>query len=307
MTTLVCLGFGYCARHYVNEFSARFDHIVGTTRHAEHAAALGKERLGGKSVEMLVFDGVSASGDLKAAISASDALLISAAPAACRDPVLAMLEGEIAQAQRLKSVVYLSSLGVYGDSGGAWIDETAPTIPARARRSGARIDAELDWQALGAGRSLPIAILRLGGIYGPGRNGMVRLLRGGVYRIAKPGHVSNRVHVYDIAQAIDAAFARGAAGVFNIVDEEPASPSDQIAFAARLIAVEPPPEIAYEQAGKLLSPMALSFYEGCIRARNDRLKKVLGVKLRYPTYRDGLRALYEAGDHLSAAEPAASA
>jgi nucleoside-diphosphate-sugar epimerase len=307
MTTLVCLGFGYCARHYVSEFSARFDHIVGTTRHAEHAAALGKERLGGKFVEMLVFDGVSASGDLKAAISASDALLISAAPAAGRDPVLAMLEREIAQAQRLKSVVYLSSLGVYGDSGGAWIDETAPTIPARARRSSARIDAELDWQALGAGRSLPIAILRLGGIYGPGRNGMVRLLRGGVYRIAKPGHVSNRVHVYDIAQAIDAAFARSVDGVFNIVDEEPASPSDQIAFAARLIAVEPPPEIAYEQAGKLLSPMALSFYQGCIRARNDRLKKVLGVKLRYPTYRDGLRALYEAGDHLSAAEPAASA
>jgi nucleoside-diphosphate-sugar epimerase len=307
MTTLVCLGLGYCARHYVSEFGARFDHVVGTTRHAEQAAALGKGRLGGKFVEMLVFDGASASGDLKAAIWASDALLISAAPAAGRDPVLAMLEGEVAQAPRLKSVVYLSSLGVYGDSGGAWIDETAPIIPARARRSGARIDAELDWQALGAGRSLPIAILRLGGIYGPGRNGMVRLLRGGVYRIAKPGHVSNRVHVYDIAQAIDAAFARSVDGVFNIVDEEPASPSDQIAFAARLIAVEPPPEIAYEQAGKLLSPMALSFYQGCIRARNDRLKKVLGVKLRYPTYRDGLRALYEAGDHLSAAEPAASA
>src|SRR5262249_49643871 len=121
MTTLVCLGFGYCARHYVGEFSARFDHIVGTTRHAEHAAALGKERLGGKFVEMLVFDGVSASGDLKAAISASDALLISAAPAAGRDPALAMLEGEIAPGPRLKSRGYPSNLGVFGGSGRAWV------------------------------------------------------------------------------------------------------------------------------------------------------------------------------------------
>jgi nucleoside-diphosphate-sugar epimerase len=136
---------------------------------------------------------------------------------------------------------------------------------------------------------------------------MVRLLHGTAQRIAKPGHVSNRVHVYDIAQAIDAAFARGAEGVFNIVDDEPASPSDQIAFAARLIGIPPPPEIPYEDAGNLVSPMALSFYEGCIRARNNKLKAVLGVKLRYPTYRDGLCALYKAGDHLSAAEPATSA
>jgi nucleoside-diphosphate-sugar epimerase len=307
MSALVCLGLGYCARHYVGEFGPRFDRVVGTTRNADRTAALGRERLGGRPVEMLVFHGASPSSELKAAISEADALLVSAAPAEGRDPVLAGLKEEILRAPRLKSVVYLSSLGVYGDSGGAWIDESAPTIPALARRGGTRIEAELDWQALGARRNVPVAILRLGGIYGPGRNGMVRLLHGTVHRIAKPGHVSNRVHVYDIAQAIDAAFARSAEGVFNVVDDEPASPSDQIAFAARLIGIEPPPEIPYEDAGKLASPMALSFYEGCIRARNDKLKKVLGVKLRYPTYRDGLRALHEAGDHLSVAEPATPA
>jgi nucleoside-diphosphate-sugar epimerase len=133
---------------------------------------------------------------------------------------------------------------------------------------------------------------------------MVRLRRGTVHRIAKPGHVSNRIHVYDIAQAIDAAFARRADGVFNVVDDEPASPSEQIAFAARLIGIDPPPEIPYAEAGKLVSPMTLSFYDGCIRARNDKLKAVLGVGLRYPTYRDGLRALYAAGDHLAVATPA---
>jgi nucleoside-diphosphate-sugar epimerase len=204
-------------------------------------------------------------------------------------------------------VVYLSTLGVYGDSGGAWIDETTPVIPAHARRGHARIDAELAWQALGARRKMPVTILRLGGIYGPGQNGMVRLLRGTVHRIAKPGHVSNRVHVHDIAQAIEAAFERQADGVFNVVDDEPAPPSDQIAFAAHLLGIDAPPEIPYSQAGPLLSPLALSFYDGCIRARNSKLKNVLGVKLRYPTYRDGLRALHQAGDHLAMARPAAPA
>jgi nucleoside-diphosphate-sugar epimerase len=307
MATLVCLGLGYCAGHYVSEFGTRFDRVVGTTRSAERAAALGRERLLGRPAEMLMFDGTSPSRELAAAILWADALLISAAPAQGRDPVLAVLEDEIARAPRLQSVVYLSTLGVYGDSGGAWIDETAETIPAVARRGRTRIDAELNWRALGARRNLPVAILRLGGIYGPGQNGMVRLLRGTVHRIAKPGHVSNRVHVYDIAQGIDAAFALRADGVFNIVDDEPASPSDQIAFAAHLIGIDPPPEIPYVDAGKLVSPMALSFYDGCIRARNEKLKAVLGVKLRYPTYRDGLRALYEAGDHLAVAKPAAPA
>ena len=303
MITLVCLGLGYCARHYVSEFGLRFDRVVGTARSAERAAALAREHLGGRPVEMLPFNGTSPSRELQAAILAADALLVSAAPADGRDPVLAALEQEVAQAPRLKSVVYLSSLGVYGDSHGAWIDETAPAIPARARRGASRINAELAWQALGTRRKLPVAIFRLGGIYGPGRNGMVRLLRGTAQRIAKSGHVSNRIHVYDIAQAIDAAFARCAAGVFNVVDDEPASPSDQIAFAADLIGIEPPPEIPYEVAGKSVSAMALSFYDGCIRARNDKLKALLGIELRYPTYRDGLRALHAAGDHLGTANP----
>jgi nucleoside-diphosphate-sugar epimerase len=304
MATLVCLGLGYCARHYVGEFGMRFDRFIGTTRSAERAAALGQQRLGGRAVEMLIFDGTAGSRELAAAISRADALLVSGAPADGRDPVLTVLADEIAHAPQLRSVVLLSTLGVYGDSGGAWIDETAETLPTLARRGSARIDAELAWRALGERRKLPVAILRLGGIYGPGQNGMIRLLRGAAHRVAKPGHVSNRIHVYDIAQAIDAAFARRADGVFNVVDDEPAPPSDQIAFAAHLLGVDPPPEISYAQASNLLSPLALSFYDGCIRARNDKLKTVLGVTLRYPTYREGLRALFDAGDHLAAAKPA---
>ena len=304
MSTLVCLGLGYCARHYVSEFGARFDRIVGTTRTAERAAALARERFGDRAVEMMPFDGTSASRELVETIAQADALLISAAPADGRDPVLAVLADEIERAPRLASVVVLSTLGVYGDSGGAWIDETTETIPGLARRGSARIDAERAWQALGARRNLPIAILRLGGIYGPGQNGMTRLLRGTVHRVAKPGHVSNRIHVYDIAQAIAAAFARRADGLFNVVDDEQAAPSEQIAFAASILGVDPPPEISYAEARTLLSPLALSFYEGCIRARNDKLKSVLGVTLRYPNYRDGLRALHASGDHLAVSRPA---
>jgi nucleoside-diphosphate-sugar epimerase len=297
MPTLLCLGLGYCAQHYVGEFGARFERIIGTTRSAEQVAALARQRLRGRSVEMLRFDGNSR--ELTVAISQADALLVSAAPADGRDPVLATLGDEIERAPKLRSLIYLSTLGVYGDSGGAWIDETTQVSPTLARRGGARIAAERGWQELGAGQDLPVAILRLGGIYGPGQNNLVRLLRGTVHRIAKPGHVSNRIHVYDIAQAIDAAFAQRANGVFNLVDDEPASPSDQIAFAAHLLGIDPPPEISYEDAERLLSPLALSFYDGCVRARNDRLKAVLGVTLRYLTYRDGLRALYKAGDHVA--------
>jgi len=299
MPTLVCLGLGYCARHYAAELGGRFERIVGTTRTADNAAALGARRFGGRAVEMHVFDGKTASPDVTAAIAAAGALLISAAPVEGADPVLAVLEGEIARAPNLHAVVFLSTLGVYADSNGAWIDETAEVVPERARRGSARINAELAWQRLGARRRLPVAVLRLGGIYGPGQNGMTRLIRGTVHRVAKPGHVSNRIHVFDIAQAIDAAFARSADGVFNVVDDEPASPSDQIAFAAELLGIAPPPEISFAEAAKVLSPFALSFYDGCIRARNDKLKRVLGVTLRYPNYRDGLRALHESGDHLA--------
>ena len=171
MATLVCLGLGYCARHYVGEFGTRFDRIVGTTRSAERAAALAAATLRrprGRDARVRRHGGLARA---RRRDPEADALLVSAAPADGGDPVLAVLADEIAHAPRLRSVVLLSTLGVYGDSGGAWIDETAEIMPTLARRGSARIDAELAWQALGARRKLPVAILRLGGIYGPGRTG----------------------------------------------------------------------------------------------------------------------------------------
>jgi nucleoside-diphosphate-sugar epimerase len=285
MSTLVCIGFGYCAQHCVAEFGSRFARVIGTSRAVERATA--------PAVEMLQFDGVHATAELRAAIADADALLISAAPGEAGDPVLAALGDDLARAPRLKSAVYLSSLGVYGDHGGAWIDETTPTIPAHARGA-ARVDAERAWREFGRRRDSAVAILRLAGIYGPGRNAFVRLLAGRAHRIAKPGHVFNRIHVADIAQAIDAAFARNFDGMVNVVDDLPAAPGDQIVFAARLLGIAPPPELSIEQARQTLSPFMLSFYEGCARVRNEKLKRALGVKLRYPTYREGLTAIHAA-------------
>src|SRR5262245_49925394 len=123
MPTLVCLGLGYCAQHYVAEFGQRFDRIVGTTRSTDHVAALATRRFGGRAVEMHIFDGKMASADVRAAIAAAEALLISAPPADGVDPVLAVLADDILRADALRSIVFLSTLGVYPNSDGAWIDE----------------------------------------------------------------------------------------------------------------------------------------------------------------------------------------
>jgi nucleoside-diphosphate-sugar epimerase len=282
MTTLLCIGLGFCARHYVAEFGSRYRRVIGTSRSPAPDA------------ETLPFDGIAASPELNAAAIEAEHLLISAAPGETGDPVLGALGNTLSTAPRLSSIVYLSSLGVYGDHGGAWIDESAATTPAHDR-GGARVAAERDWQEFGRRRGTPVAILRLAGIYGPGQNAFVRLRAGRAHRIVKPGHVFNRIHVADIAQAIEAAFARRFDGIVNVADDEPAPPGDQITFAANLLGIAPPPELSMEEARRTLSPFVMSFYRGCARVRNDRLKRELGVTLRYPTYREGLRALFEAG------------
>lgn len=293
MTTLVCFGFGYCAQHYVTQHGDRFDRIVGTTRSAERAADLAARRYGGHEVEMLEFDGVSASDELKSAVREAQALLISSPPTEAGDPVLAALGETVTEDLAIESVVLLSTLGVYGDHGGAQVDETAECRPV-GDRNRARVAAEKAWQALGERTGIPVAVLRLAGIYGPGQNAITNLEAGRGWRIVKPGQVFNRIHVDDIVQAIEACFSRAADGVFNVADDEPTPPGDPVVFAASLLGREPPPEWPFEEAVKHLPPMAASFYAECKRASNAKLKRELGVTLRHPTYREGLRSLFEA-------------
>jgi nucleoside-diphosphate-sugar epimerase len=285
MSTLVCLGYGYCARHFATEFGPRFERIVGTTRDPHNIAD--------EPVELLMFS-EHPSEPLRQAIAGASHLLISAAPNETGDAVLSVFGEDIAAAPELQSIVYLSSTGVYGDHRGAWVDETTPTVLAH-ERGGTRVKAEFDWQALGRRCRVPVAVLRLGGIYGPGQNAFVRLLAGRAHRIDKPGHVSNRIHVADIAQAIEAAFRLGHDGIVNVTDGQPAPPNEQIEYAAKLLGIAPPPLLSFDQAKRTLSPFLMSFYEGCARVRNDRLKHDLGVTPRYPDYRAGLDALLKDG------------
>jgi nucleoside-diphosphate-sugar epimerase len=297
MSTLLCFGLGYSAEHFVAAYGQKFDRITGTVRGAERAAVLNAYDMG--RLKALVFDGAAATPDLKSAIGEADLVLVSAPPGESGDPVLAACGDVLAQAPRLRSIVYLSTVGVYGDRGGGWADEQTPPDPGSAR-SRERLAAEQAWEKLGARRGAAVAILRLAGIYGPGQNALVQIARGKARRIVKPGQIFNRIHVGDIAQAIEAAFARTAAGIFNVADDEPSPPGDPIVFAAQLMGVEPPPEIPYQQAALSMTPMALSFWQECRRVRNDNLKRELGVTLRYPTYREGLRALFEEQQSLNA-------
>ena len=290
MSTLLCCGLGYSAEHFVASFGDGFTRIVGTVRGAERAALL-NARLAGR-LKAFLFDGQSASDELIHAIGEADAALISIPQDQRGDPVLRACGDAFNRAQHLRAIVYLSTVGVYGDRGGDWVDEQSPARPISARGH-ERLAAEQAWRDFGARRGIAVAVLRLAGIYGPGRNALTQVARGDARRIVKPGQVFNRIHVADIAQAIDAARARKASGIFNVADDEPSPPGDPLAFAANLLGVPPPPEIAYEQVEPTMSPLAKSFWQECRRVKNDRLKRELGVTLRYPTYREGLRALFE--------------
>jgi nucleoside-diphosphate-sugar epimerase len=289
MAMLVCFGFGYCAEHFITEFGGKFERVIGTVRRAERAGILNVYQAG--TVRALVFDGTHATRELDGTIAAADYALISIPPDASGDPVLAACSPALAAARDLRSAVYLSTVGVYGDHGGGWVDEQTPPAP-RSERSRWRVAAEQAWQQFSARHGIPVAVLRLAGIYGPGQNALVTLARGKARRIVKPEQIFNRIHVGDIAQAIEAAFARRAGGVFNIADDEPSPPADPIVFAAELMGRALPAEIPFAQAAPSMSEMGLSFWQECRRVRNDKLKRELGVTLRYPTYREGLRTLF---------------
>jgi nucleoside-diphosphate-sugar epimerase len=295
MPTLFCFGLGYSASHYISEFGARFDRIAGTVRTREKAAAIAAARFGHHAVEAFVFDGSQAAPEVTAALMDADAMLISVPPRESGDPALAHFTETIAGAPHLETIVYLSTIGVYGDHGGDWVDETTPPAPV-SERSRERLNAEQAWTALGAHAGKSVAILRLSGIYGPGQNALLQVAEGRAKRIDKPGQFFNRIHVADIAQAIEAAFERGADGVFNVTDDDPTPQGVPVAFAAELLGVAAPPDIAFAEAAKSMTPMGLSFYGESKRVRNAKLKRELGVTLRFPTYREGLRALFAAGE-----------
>lgn len=291
---LFCFGLGYSAQRFVALHGARFSAIAGTVRDAERAAALSRDGVGGHPVAAFAFDGTTPTPDIAKALTTTDVVLASAPPGANGDPALAHFANAIAASPHVATIVYLSTIGVYGDSGGAWVDETTTPRP-ESERSRARLAAEQAWATLRApGRN--VAILRLPGIYGPGRNALREIAAGRAKRIVSHDHMFNRAHVDDIAAAIMAAIDRRYDGIVNVADDEPAPSADPVTFAAGLLGAVPPPEIPFEVAARDMSPMALSFWVTHRRVANARLKTELGVTLAYPTYREGLTALYASGE-----------
>jgi len=279
---LFIFGTGFSSKAFVEEVRDQFDWIGGTTRSSDKMEAL--RTLG---VEPFLFDGNSQGDGVTEALKQATHILVSIAPNEAGDPVLNQYANEIAGAKP-RWIGYLSTVGVYGNHDGAWVDEDTPLNPV-SKRSVQRVAAEEAWLAFAEQNDLPVQIFRLSGIYGPGRNAFENFRKGTARRLVKPGQVFNRIHVADIAGALKAAMTKPSTRVFNVTDDEPAPPQDVVAFAAELLGVEAPPEIPFETAD--LTPMARSFYGENKRVSNQRLKDELGFTFRYPDYRVALKAL----------------
>ncbi|MEZ5882658.1 MAG: SDR family oxidoreductase [Paracoccaceae bacterium] len=281
MSTLLSIGHGYSARALARRLLPFGWRVIGTTRSPDRADALRAE-----GTEPLIWPGEG----LAAALGQATHLLTSVAPGREGDPVLATEAAAIAAAApNLQWVGYLSTVGVYGDHQGGWVDETTPLTPATARGR-ARVAAEAAWGALARQAGLPLHIFRIAGIYGPGRGPFEKVRDGSARRIIKPGQVFSRIHVEDIAQVLAASIARPDPGaIYNLCDDDPAPPEDVLSYAAELLGLPAPPAVAYDAAE--MTPMARSFYAESKRVRNDRIKTELGVRLLYPDYRSGLQAL----------------
>lgn len=280
------IGAGYSARAFARSLPAGAQ-LAGTTR-----TSAGFARLETAGIRPLAFDGSGMPEQFAAAMRDATHIVLSAAPDAGGDPLLRLMPGGLrGAAPALQWIGYLSTVGVYGDHEGHWIDEDALCRP-RPGRSDFRLETERAWQAAADEAGVPLAILRLSGIYGPGRNALVNLAAGTARRIIKPGQVFNRIHVADIVGALSHLAAREQGGVFNVTDDEPSPPQDVVEYAAALMGVEPPPEIAFEDAG--LSPMARSFYGELKRVSNKRIKDA-GYVFRCPHYRAAFDAMWRDG------------
>jgi nucleoside-diphosphate-sugar epimerase len=284
---LFVFGLGNSAGAFARAMLTAGAKVSGTVRSAEKAALLRAD-----GITALVFDGTAPSGEVIAALGDATHLVLSIPPGETGDPSLRFHAGDIRAASRLEWIGYLSTIGVYGDYGGAWVGERTTPHP-RPGRSQHRLEAEKAWRALAEARGVPLAILRLAGIYGPGSNALKNLAEGKARRIVKQDQVFNRIHVDDIVATLHAALARKADGIFNVCDDEPAPPQDVIEYAATLMRVPVPPAVDFDTAD--LTPMARSFYGENKRVLNRRIKQDLGVELRYPTYREGLAALWRSG------------
>lgn len=281
---IFAFGWGYCAQALWDHLPSSWS-MQGTVQHPEKRA-----RLSQKNPYIFLFPSSGQDERFLSALKEAEVLLISIPPTIQGDPVLSAFGEFLALCPGLKTIIYLSSLAVYGDHQGAWIDETTPPHPLK-ERGHRRLNAEKLWQDWASHTRKSLHILRLAGLYGPSRNMLETLKKGQAQSIVQPGHVFNRIHVEDVIQTILACLTYPKSGLWNVCDDEPAAARDIIHFAAHLLQQSPPPDISLDQAHLSLS--ARSFYEENKKVSNKRLKQDLRIRLLYPTYREGLMALWK--------------
>ncbi len=282
---LFCFGLGYVAGRLARGLAADGWRVAGTRRNLSEGAPE-------PNIEAHVHDGT---GPLPPGLLlGATHLLISVPPDGEGDPIL---RHGLPAPESLGHLVwcgYLSTTGVYGDRGGGWVDEETPVAPS-TERGARRAAAEAGWRTFAEAVGVPLDIVRIAAIYGPGRNPFEALMAGIAKRIDKPGQVFSRIHVDDLVAVIEAAIAAPSPGrIYNVADDAPAPPGEVVAHAAELLGLPAPPRVAFEDAD--LSPLARSFYGESKRVSNRRIKRDLGVRLRYPTYREGLAASLRRGD-----------
>jgi nucleoside-diphosphate-sugar epimerase len=279
-------GLGFSSQASAGAMLAAGAEAVGGTVRAPEKAA----RLRAEGIEAVPFDGTAPGADVAAALTSATHVIQSIAPEESGDPVLRHFRDDLLAAPDLEWLCYYSTVGVYGDFGGEWIDETAPLVP-RNMRSDWRVSAEQAWRDFAAERGVPLTILRLAGIYGPGRSTFDKLRAGAARRVIKPGQVFNRIHVADIARVTALAAQAKLNGTFNLADDEPAPPQDVIEYAAKMIDLPVPPDLPFETAE--MAPMQKSFYRDNKRVSNRAIKAALGIDLLYPNFRAGLAQVLE--------------
>jgi nucleoside-diphosphate-sugar epimerase len=281
---LFCFGLGYTALALARALAAEGWQIAGTTRDPDRRARLERE-----GIEVHAFERGRPLAQAERALAGTTHLLTSIAPDEGGDPVLGRHARDLLRCGSIVWAGYLGTTGVYGDREGDWVSEADPIAPSMPRTV-RRARAEAHWLASG----LPVHLFRLAGIYGPGpgRSALAAVRAGTARRIVKPGQVFCRIHVDDIVQVLRASMARPNPGaIYNVADDEPAPPQDVVAYACALLGIAAPPEVPFDEAD--LSPLARSFYSDSRRIDNARIRQELGVSLRYPSYREGLRALLD--------------
>ena len=281
--TFFIFGAGFSGKAFGALASAAGATVFGTTRSEQK-----KAELAAHNIHPVLFDGSEVTTDLQDAMHQATDLIISIAPDEQGDPVLRNASKLIANAPKLGWIAYLSTVGVYGNHDGRWVDETTACRPV-SQRSIQRMAAEEAWTDFARKNNLPLAILRLSGIYGPGRNALKNMVEGKARRLIKPGQVFNRIHATDIARSLLFLSQQSADGIFNVTDDMPSPPQDVVEHAALVTKIDAPKPIDFDSA--TLSPMARSFYGENKRVSNAKLKST-GFQFTYPDYRQALDKMW---------------